>query len=156
MPGGETFFPPEQYSPVWMLLGLGILAVVVVWFVLVPVLTRAKPVASVVAEREAQVLALRRRFVTLIDQVDAAYRRGETTRREAHQRLSATVRAFAHEASGYPATAMTLSELRQVDLPSLTAAVERFYPAEFGAARDHPGTVADAVAEAKRVVLEWR
>lgn len=153
MPDTEGFLPPVAFNPAWVLLGLALLAVVAAWLIIVPALTRARAVPDTDFRWEATAPMLAERYVALIDDVAAAHERFELTGREAHQRLSALVRGFAHESSGYPASAMTLSELRQLDLPRLTGAVEHFYPAEFG--RADRGSVPAAVSEARRVVLEW-
>lgn len=153
MPGVDGFYPPVQFSPLWAFLGFGLLLLVVLWFVLVPVFTKAKPLPFLpTPPRPGPPVPARTRYAHLIDEIEHAYALQQLTVREAHQRLSSVVRAYAHESSGYPASAMTLSELRQLDLPRLSSAIERFYPAEFGAAAH--GSVADAVMDARRVVLE--
>jgi len=153
MPGDNGFFAPVQYNPLWLLLGAVLVLLVVAWFVLVPLLTRPRPIVSEASARAALVPQIRARYDTLIADVAAAHARAQLTNREAHQKLSALVRAFAHETSGYPASAMTLSELRALGLPGLTSAIEQFYPAEFGVAGS--GSVEVSVAEARRVVAEW-
>ena len=153
MLGDNGFFPPVQYNPVWLLIGALLVLLVVAWFVLVPLLTRPRPIISESAARAALVPQIRARYDTLITDVAIAHSRAELTNRQAHQRLSALVRAFAHETSGYPASAMTLTELRALNLPGLTAAVEQFYPAEFGVS--HTGSVVASANEARRVIAEW-
>lgn len=153
MPGDNGFFPPAQYSPWWAALGVALLVLVIAWYFVVPWLTRATPIISDAAARAAMGPIVRERYVEAIEDVGLRYDRAELTSRQAHQKLSTLVRAFAHESSGYPASAMTLSELRQLGLPGLTAAVERFYPAEFGTAGT--GSVPAAVIDARQVVLEW-
>jgi hypothetical protein len=153
MPGDNGFFPPVQYNAVWLLIGAVLILLVVAWFVLVPLLTRPRPVVSESAARAALVPQIRARYDTLISDVAIAHSRAELTNRQAHQRLSALVRAFAHETSGYPASAMTLTELRALNLPGLTAAVEQFYPAEFGVS--DAGSVVASANEARRVIAEW-
>jgi hypothetical protein len=153
MPGDNGFFPPVQYSPWWGVIGGLLLLLVVAWFVVVPLLTRARPVVSDADARAALAPVVRARYVEAIEDVALEYQQTDMTAREAHQRLSALVRAFAHETSGYPASAMTLTELRRLGLPGLTGAVERFYPAEFGAGGQ--GSVPLAVDDARRVVLDW-
>jgi hypothetical protein len=152
MPNAD-FFPPVQYNGLWILLGLGLLALVVAWFIAVPLLTRTRPVISEAAARAALAPVVRANYLASIDEVEAAHQRGELNNRAAHQRLSALVRGYVHESSGYPASAMTLGELRRLNLPGLTGAVERFYPAEFGT--EDSAAVATSVSAARRVVQEW-
>jgi len=154
MPGGSEFFPPTQFSPLWAILGVFLILAVVAWFIIVPVLTRPKPAPFQFAPAYAPLsVPARARFEHLIDGVEVAYLRGQLSVREAHQQLSAIVRGFAHESSGYPASAMTLTELRELNLPGLSEAVERFYPAEFGI--NESGSVAESAAQARAVVREW-
>ena len=152
MPNAE-FFPPVQYNPLWIVLALVLFALVVAWFVVVPLLTRARPIVSEAAARAALAPVVRANYLASIDEVVAAHQRGELGSRAAHQRLSALVRGYVHESSGYPASAMTLGELRRLNLPGLTRAVERFYPAEFG--RDDSAAVITSATDARRVVQEW-
>ncbi|PRY69639.1 hypothetical protein B0I08_102316 [Glaciihabitans tibetensis] len=152
MPNAD-FFPPVQYNPLWAVLAFVLLALVVAWFIAVPLLTRARPVVSEAAARAALAPAVRAHYLGMIDEVVRAYERAELTSRAAHQRLSALVRGYVHESSGYPASAMTLGELRRLNLPGLTGAVERFYPAEFGT--DDSAAVATSAAAARRVVQDW-
>lgn len=151
--GDNGFFAPVQYGPVWAIIGLLVFGVILVWFIVVPLLTRPRPVISEATIRAVLAPATRARYLDLIGEVGAAHSRAELTAREAHQRLSSLVRAFVHESSGYPASTMTLAELRRLNLPGLTAAVERFYPEEFGPHGDRP--VSESVASAQRVVAEW-
>lgn len=152
MPNAE-FFPPVQYNLLWIVLGLVLLALVVAWFVAVPLLTRARPIVSEASARAALAPVVRANYLGQIDEVAFAHQRGEISGRAAHQRLSALVRGYVHESSGYPASAMTLGELRRLNLPGLTGAVERFYPAEFGT--DDTASVASSAASARRVVQDW-
>ncbi|MET0990468.1 MAG: hypothetical protein ABWY54_07465 [Glaciihabitans sp.] len=151
--GDNGFFAPVQYGPLWATIGLLVFALIIAWFIVVPLLTRPRPVISEATVRAALAPATRARYLDLITEVGAAHARSELTAREAHQRLSALVRAFVHESSGYPASSMTLTELRSLNLPGLTAAVERFYPAEFGTRGDL--RVPESVLSAQRVVADW-
>jgi hypothetical protein len=170
MPADSGFLPPVQFSPLWLVLGAVILILIVAWFVLVPFLTRERRTDALPLASWAELTQDRREFyVDLIDEVEVAHARGQLGAREAHQRLSALVRGYASEASGFPTSAMTLTELRRLGLPGLTSAVERFYPVEFGTAASatdsvvtagRPGPmaraeVADAIDLARRVVREW-
>ncbi len=154
MPVASDFFPPVQFNLLWALLALGIVLLIIAWFVALGVLTRAKPVAEPLAPAAPDAGAVQSIYLERIRQVESAHERFELPSRQAHQQLSSLVRAFAHESSIHPASAMTLTELRQVDLPEVAGAVEGMYPAEFGPAER--GNVAAAVAEARRVVMEWR
>lgn len=154
MPGGNGFFPPVQFSAVWTVLGVLLVLVVLAWFIVVPVLTRPRTRREPTPdELHAFALDTRSRYIELIDDVGVAHFRAEISGREAHQQLSSLVRGYAAETSGFPATSMTLTELRQLNLPGLTDAVAQYYPSEFGT-RER-GSVADSIEEAKRVVQQW-
>lgn len=156
MPGAENgFFPPVDYSGWWVALAVAIIAVIIAFFVLVPLLTRAR-------ERQPEPVdtswipapvSIREKYVELIGEVEQSHRRGELTIRGAHQRLSMLLRFFAYESSGIDAPQMTLADLRETRATPLSDAVARLYP---GAFREvERGSVDEASDMARRVVQSW-
>lgn len=165
MGDGGRFYGPLPYEPVWLWIGLGLLAAVAAWYVWALASTRR-------SRRKWQVPGpaglpgLQREYLGRIDAVAAAADRGELTARQAHQRLSRLVRIFAHQASGITAHTMTLADLRELARapasgPGASAfaaagvaeAVAVLYPAEFGV----PEAVdaRRAVDAAREVVRSW-
>jgi hypothetical protein len=158
MPGGDGFFPPVQYAPWWMLIGVGILILVALWYVFVLFSTRRRPVPPP-QERYAPVgpppQLLRHRYLGMIQDTQAAHESGRLSFREAHHQLSLLLRSYVAEREGIQTIHMTLEDLRDAQLTPLSAAVERLYPGAFSDTTQH-GTVADAAADARRLVESWR
>ncbi|OMH36868.1 hypothetical protein [Tersicoccus sp. Bi-70] len=171
MNDGGRFYGPLPYEPVWLWIGLGILAAVVAWYVWALVSTRR-------SRRKWQLPGaqglprLRQEYLARIDAVAAAVDRGELTARQAHQRLSRLVRVFAHQASGVSTHTMTLADLRALptapqeassassastaNTPAVAGvadAVAVLYPAEFGV--PEAADARRAVDAAREVVRSW-
>lgn len=154
---GDGFFPPVQYSPFWMVLGIGIVLLVVAFYVVVPLLTRShrverEPVDTSWMPQEPTE-TLRGKYIDLIGEVEAAHHRDEVSLRAAHQRLSLLLRFFAYESSGIRAPQMTLADLREAHATPLGDAVEQLYPGAFS--EIERGSVIEAADMARRVVLSW-
>lgn len=153
------FFGPYQYPlwGLWLALGLLGVALVVGWYVFVVRFSaRRLPPAERSARRAARVdlPSVREKYLDLIDEVDRASADGRLDDRAVHARLSLLLRFFVHETEGVETHVMTLSDLREADLPSpLTGAVEQNYPPAFR--RAHPGDPAGAVSTAREVVRSW-
>lgn len=156
MPGGE-FIPPVPYQPWWGLLGFLILGLVVAWWVFVFVSTRkgrvpVPPVSG--APQGARVDTIRRRYLGLIDETRASYAKGDLPQREAFHQLSMLMRSYVEEREGTRTVTLTLRELRATPLKPLSDAVARLYPGAFSP--DHPGTVAQAIDDARGLVTSWK
>jgi hypothetical protein len=155
MLGGESFFPPVQYSPLWFFLGLGLIALIIVWYVIVAVITRkrAVPPAPVSGFSLPLTVEARERYLGFIDEVGDRYARGRMTYSEAHHEISVIVRAFAAEAGGVRAPYMTLADLRAADQPQLADTVEGLYPGAFSGVQQGPVDL--AVDRARGLVSTW-
>jgi hypothetical protein len=157
MPGVDGYFPPVQYSPIWILIGLALILVVIAWIVFVLVFTRRRPQPAPTADPLAGLpldpLALQASYVSLIDEVAMAHANGTLDFRQSHQRLSLLVRQFAGETRGIRASYMTLEDLRALRLTPLSSTVGELYPGAFSA--QETGSVDEAVARARRLVREW-
>lgn len=154
MPGGENFAPPVQYSPLWLLLGLLILAAVVGWYVYVMVLTRRRPTPAADTGGLPELpYSVREGYLARIDDVRGRYALGKVGFADAHHELSALVRAFAAQAQGVRAQYMTLDDLRHTPHADLAATIERLYPGAFSGRTD--GSIDDATARASELVRRW-
>ena len=157
MPGGEGFFPPVQYAPVWGLLAAVIILAVVLFYAAVLWFTRARERAEAapadIGWLPVDTEELRVKYADQIDRIAVDHRRGALTGRAAHQQLSLLLRFFAFEADGVRAPNMTLSDLRASAQLPLADAVARFYPGAFAA--DEPRSVEEAVDTARQVVRSW-
>jgi len=156
MPGDESFYPPVQYSPLWFLLGVGIILLVVIWYILVAVITRKRPLPQSTIQYAPPVLtaSARDRYIGFIDAVYTRYTSGTIAYAEAHHELSGVIRTFAAEARGVRAPYMTLEDLRAARQEPLADAVETLYPGAFSGLEAGPVDV--AVERARKLVAEWK
>lgn len=159
MPADELVaYPPMTYG--WLPLAVlaFLLALVVGWYLVLPSLARrAKPRPPKPARVTAVVLTpLERARAAAYDEITAierAERAGEIDVRDAHLRLSATLREFARAVTGVDARTMTLTELRASDLDAIAAAVAQYYPIAFGV--DEHSRLGEAPQIAREVLRSW-
>ena len=156
MPGDESFYPPVQYSPIWFLLGIGIIVLVIAWYVVVALITRkrARPQSNFQYGPPILTPSTRERYIGFIDTVYQRYSSGTIAYAEAHHELSGVIRTFAAEARGVRAPYMTLEDLRNARQEPLADAVETLYPGAFSGLESGPVDV--AVERARRLVSEWK
>ncbi|MFF3026336.1 hypothetical protein [Microbacterium sp. NPDC057944] len=161
MPGSDELYPPFQYSGWWLLLAFGILAVLILAAWLLIVLTRprrgvAQPDAAHPGPLTVDVLSqLRIEYLDRIQLVEADYRAGKLSARNANLELSRVVRTFVNEYSGLEAPVLALDDLvaRGVHPALIDAMGRHYYPSIF-----RPGPAIDPVAgteAARTVVRSW-
>lgn len=159
MPGSDELYPPAQYGWGWMLLAIGILALLVLGAWLLIVLTR--PRRSVTAAGDAGAPApltvdvlsqLRTEYLERIRMVETDYRERRLSARNANLELSRVVRTFVNEYSGLEAPVLALDDLKARGVhPALVDAIGRhYYPSIF---RQGPAIDPVAGAEAARTVV---
>lgn len=162
MPGSDELYPPAQYGWGWMLLAIGILALLVLGAWLLIVLTRPRRTLATADANAGQapliidVLSqLRTEYQARIQQIETEYLERRISARQANLELSRVVRAFVNEYSGLEAPVLALDDLvaRGVH-PALIDALDRhYYPSIF-----RQGPVIDPVAgadAARTVVRTW-
>ncbi|CAH0210204.1 MULTISPECIES: hypothetical protein [unclassified Microbacterium] len=159
MSGADELYPPAQYGWGWILLAIGIIALVILAGWLIVFLTRPKRSITIagaapIMPPTSDVLSmLRTEYSTSIDRIEAAYRDGAIDAREANLELSRSIRSFVNEYSGLEAPVLALDDLVRLGVqPELIDAIHRhYYPSIF-----RRGTAIDphAGAEAARAVLE--
>lgn len=161
MSATDELYPPAQYGWGWIVLALGVIALLILALWLVFFLTRPK--RSVALHGAAQVTPptgdvlsmLRTEYSDEIGRIEAAYQAGTLTARAANLELSRVVRTFVNEYSGLEAPVLALDDLVRLGVqPELIDAISRhYYPSVFrrGPALD-PHAGADA---ARAVVKSW-
>lgn len=148
--------PPMQYSLIWLIIGTVIVVAIGVWYGYVLRATRRRPITGL---DDLDLLAgkdienLKAKYLSMIDFSYTRYQRGEISVRELHHSLSMIVREFASKAGHFPATNLTLSELKFSSYPELATLIERYYPSEFDAI-EH-GDVQISVGAAKGLINRW-
>jgi len=157
MPDGSGFFPPVAYSPLWAVLVVGIVVLVIAWYVFVFLFSRrgARAAAAAALPAPAPVLGpqVRTKYLGFIDDVTRKHAAGAIGYREAHHELSLVVRLFAAEVGGLRAQYMTLEELRAAGYDPLTDTVAQLYPGAFSGT-EH-ASVEQAADEARELVQRW-
>ena len=160
-----VFYAPVGYSPWWPLAGIALLLLCLGWCAWVWISTRVGATAGVPefsAPRNPE--TVRHKYWALITDIEHRHDGGQLDGRSAHRELSLALRTFVQEMTGLRAQRMTLAELRahqvgEHQLPLVADAVERWYPAQFGAgAGAGAGThsVASSAQQAREVVGQWR
>jgi len=149
------FYAPDPYAAKWLWIGVGILALIAVWYAAVWWFTRRRTIVIPPRITPDRLTRLRADYTRQIDLVVERAARGEITQRRAHQQLSVLVRHFVHEVSGIHAPTMTLTELhaRGARLTPVSEVVGTLYPGEFGPRET--ATLVGAADVAKQVVARW-
>lgn len=162
MSATDELYPPTQYGWGWMLLAIGILAILCLAAWLLIFLT--KPKRSIFLQGQTQqstpptgdvLNMLRTEYNDRLSRIEADYRAGELTARNANLELSRVVRTFVNEYSGLEAPVLALDDLRRLGVqPALIDAMNRYYyPSIF-----RRGPAVDPIAgveAARKVVSSW-
>ncbi|MFJ4165623.1 hypothetical protein ACIPY5_08695 [Microbacterium sp. NPDC089698] len=161
MSGVDELYPPAQYGWGWILLAIGVLALIaaLAWLVVLTRPRRAIPLAAAPAPVPGLTMdvatVLREEYLGTIAQIEADYRAGLTDARRANLDLSRAVRGFVNEYSGIEAPVLALDDLVRMGVhPALIDAIGRnYYPSIFRrSAPVDPLVGADA---ARTVVTTW-
>lgn len=159
MPGSDEFYPPAQYGWGWMLLAIGVLALLVFATWLVIFLTRPRRSVTIAGATDTPPLLtvdvlsqLRVEYFDRIQRVETDYREGRLSARHANLELSRVVRTFVNEYSGLEAPVLALDDLiaRGVHPALIDAMGRHYYPSIF---RQGPAIDPLAGAEAARTVV---
>jgi hypothetical protein len=162
MSGTDELYPPAQYGWGWMLLAIGIIAVLILAAWLLIFLTRPKRSLTLqgqlpqIAPPTGDVLTmLRMEYNDRIGQIEADYRAGTLTARGANLELSRVVRTFVNEYSGLEAPVLALDDLQRLGVqPALIDAMKRhYYPSIFR--RESALDPAAGFEAARKVVASW-
>ena len=157
----DDLYPPAQYAWGWLIAAFAVIILFVAITWVVTSMTRQEFVLDDdgipdVPLTSAEVVArLQREYAAGIDGVEANYRAGKLSPREANLALSAIVRQYVNEYSGLEAPVLTLDDLEQLDVhPALIDAMRRhYYPGIFRSGRSID-PIAGAHA-ARQVVAKW-
>jgi hypothetical protein len=150
---GEVM-PLVGYSPFWLLVGIALIVLVLVYYVLAWAFTRERGErVEATPEHEVDLADERRTAFARLDEIEQAVAAGRLDDRTAYEHLSVTVREFVAEATGVPADHMTLTELATTELYGTTRTVAQLYPGIF--ARDAQRNVAAATHDARQVISGW-
>ena len=127
---------PMGFSPVWLIVAAAlVIAAVLMWVFLRKKLPRriprAKKPAAPAQMSEEDLTSLKKLYLEKMARTEQELRDGKLTIREAYQRMSADMREFVKRATGVPVREMTLAEISELKIPSLTELVRDYYEPEF-------------------------
>jgi hypothetical protein len=102
----------------------------------------------------SRMMELKRKYDRLLIQLADESEKELISERETYQRLSRLVRDFVYEMTGVKVQNYTLQELREMNMPKLTALIEECYVPEF-ALDNCRGDVKETIKKARKVIGEW-
>lgn len=156
MPGAEQLALPGNYSLLWPLLGMVLLAAVAGYLAWAVRSTRAGAPAGRGGRRRTDGASseVRARYLRDLEDLERRFDVGDVDSRALHQELSVLVRAFAEEVRGLPALTLTAADLRKIGKAKrLARIVERYYePAFATSSKLKPQT---SISEARKLVDSW-
>lgn len=157
--GPEELYPPDQYSGWWLLLALGIIAVLIAAAAVILLATRPRrprPERGPSGSPVERLGRLRVDYLRRIDEIEAGYGSGALDARRVHAELSALTRAFVNDYTGIATPVMSLEEIGTQHVhPALVTALETYYyPSIFG--DQPPASPVQGIAAAREVVTAWQ
>lgn len=159
MSGGSGLNPPIQYSISWLLIGIFLMFVIIIWYAFVFWHTRLKQSKTIATlKKHAPVVVdiskLKQKYLALIREEANKYREKQISPRTLHINLSKLCRFFIFEVKGFPAPTLTLSDLKRSDQKMLTALIETYYPNEFDSILHGQPEV--SVKQAEDLITQWQ
>ena len=157
MSGNSFYYGQISYSPLWLIISLGLLLIVVSIIYAIFRVTRRRNIKTlgtlrIQAPKVINMNVLRDKYVRLINQTEERFIRRQIKASEAHQQLSLLVRLFYCEGMGFHADVMTLDDLKKSNYKRLEKLVNQYYPAEFDKLEN--GAVSQSAQRAREIVRE--
>lgn len=156
--GIPSLSPLINYGAFPLVVALFLVVIIGAWYFIVFFTTKKKtPVVlkntPVTTPPLRSIEALRAEYLQKIESLASSYAARAISARAVHQQLSLLLREFVAKANNVPADTMTLSDLKKMNLPTLTPVIESFYIPEFSMVES--GSVQAAIATAREVVAQW-
>jgi len=104
--------------------------------------------------RKRSIQEIKSDYLRQISMIETKYKNNEIDDREAYLRLSTVVRSFVQEMTGIKAVNLTLSEIKELGLPTLADLIAEFYRPEFAYDSEGADTIRH-IADARTVVTQW-
>ena len=157
MSGSSFYYGQISYSPLWVIIGLGLIAIAASIVLVIFRVTRRRNIKTlgtlhIKAPKVVNMNVLRDKYVKLINQAEERFIKRQIKASEAHQQLSLLVRLFYYEAMGFHAEVMTLGDLKKSNYKRLEKLVGQYYPAEFDKLEN--GAVSQSAQRAREIVRE--
>lgn len=100
-----------------------------------------KPEAKPVVTEMGVGLKIKRKYLDRIEAYEKDYDNKKVTMRQMYQLISMCIREFVTEMTGVDTTTYTLSDIRKMNIPSLTGLIESYYRPEFSKDIDQTETI---------------
>src|SRR5579875_1059025 len=126
--------PPIQYSLIWLIIGLLIIGLVLMWLAIVFWLTRRRPFQAAAISQiptGEELARLKNKYLQIVDSIYDRYLKKEISKRQMHGELSMAIRYFVYEASHIRAPIMTLGDIEKTSYQTLSQLISDYYPKEF-------------------------
>ena len=150
----DEVYPPVALSVwVWLPLALAVLVALLWWYPLSALVARLAGTARPEPVAVVDPTDLASRHLAEIDAIEFEHHSGRITVREAHLRLSASLRRFGGARTGLPVDTLTLDELRARRFDVLADTISTYYPIAF--APDEAAGLGTAAEDARKVVRAW-
>lgn len=104
--------------------------------------------------RKRSIQEIKSDYLRQISMIETKYKNNEIDDREAYLKLSTVVRTFVQEMTGIKAVNLTLSEIKELGLPTLADLIAEFYRPEFAYESEGADTLRH-IADARTVVTQW-
>ena len=145
---------PTPYSPWWLWIGLGVLTVVIAWYLAVLVWTLpSSQLRRLPVVRSVHARVLRRRYARTVRTIGEHYRAGALPPATAGAQLSRTLRSFLHQATGTRAQYLHVEAIRSGDLAVAAPVLAALNDVQFNSAS--PVDVGEVGATAEELILSW-
>ena len=157
MSGNSFYYGQISYSPLWLVISLGLFLIVASVIFVIFRITRRRNIKTlgtlhIQAPKVVNMNVLRDKYIKLINQAEDRFIRRQIKASEAHQQLSLLVRLFYCEGMGFHADVMTLDDLKKSNYKRLEKLVNQYYPAEFDKLEN--GAVSQSAQRAREIVRE--
>jgi hypothetical protein len=145
---------PTPYSPWWLWIGLGVLTVLIAWYLAVLVWTLpSSQLRRLPVVRSVHARVLRRRYARTVRTIGEHYRAGALPPATAGAQLSRTLRSFLHQATGTRAQYMHVDDIAAGDLAKAAPLVSALNDAQFNT--ESTVDVGQAGLRAEELIRTW-
>ena len=101
----------------------------------------------------ADIRAIKRNYLTQLENISQALLKNQIPTREAYQHMSLCIRHFVYEATGIQVQNYTLEDIKTLHMPGLEALIAEYYAPEFAVNSQGDGTA--SLEKTKRVIELW-
>lgn len=112
-----------------------------------------KNLLSVVEPLPKDIITIKNKYLTLINNLTSKVTENKITNRKAYQELSNIIRNFVYEMTGLAVQNCTLEDISYLNMPYLYELVSEYYDPEF--ARISKSNIIDSINKTKGVIERW-